>query len=59
LFPEDQDDKREFYVNKAILKERVQMFLDQHRINTVHELINEVGFHDEWIEMFVSKAATL
>lgn len=59
LFPEDQDDKREFYVNKAILKDRVQMFLDQHRINTVHELINEVGFHDEWIEMFVSKAATL
>lgn len=59
LFPEDQDDKREFYVNKAILKERVNMFLDQHRINTVHELINEVGFYDEWIEMFVSKAATL
>lgn len=59
LFPEDQEDKREFYVNKAILKDRVQMFLDQHRINTVHELINEVGFHDEWIEMFVSKAATL
>lgn len=59
LFPEDQDDKREFYVNKAILKERVQMFLDQHRIDTVQELINEVGFFDEWIEMFVSKASTL
>lgn len=59
LFPEDQDDKREFYVNKAILKERVQMFLDQHRIDTVQELLNEVGFFDEWVEMFVSKASEL
>lgn len=59
LFPEDQDDKREFYVNKAILKDRVQMFLDQHRIDTVQELMNEVGFFDEWIETFVAKASEL
>lgn len=45
MIPED------YYIYRSIEKSRVRMFLDQPRIESLEELLTEVGFHGEWIDL--------
>ena len=38
-------------IYRSIEKSRVQMFLEQPRIESLEELLMEVGFHGEWIDL--------
>ena len=48
-----------YYIYRPIEKERVQMFLEQPRIETLDELMMEVGFHGEWIDLVTKRVAEL
>ena len=45
MTPED------YYSYRSIDKSRVRMFLDQPRIESVEELLTEVGFLGEWLDL--------
>ncbi|MEG6584648.1 hypothetical protein [Dendrosporobacter sp. 1207_IL3150] len=59
LFPVDGTPSIEFYSESNILKERVIMFLDQQRIDSVTMLINETGFSDKWVEWLAERISKI
>lgn len=58
LMPQ-QNTTGEFYYNLAISVERINLFLDQDRVENVFDLINEVGFYDTWIEWLLDHTSNL
>lgn len=59
VFPEEGTLEQEFYIEKKLEKARVQMFLAQKRVETIEELILEIGFMDEWVDLFIDHAMKL
>lgn len=59
VFPIKETVNQDFYVRKVMEKNRVQMFLDQKRIETVEDLIMEAGFLDIWVDWFVDHVTSL
>lgn len=53
VFPIKETQYQEFYVNKAMEKQRVQMFLEQTRYQNVETIISEAGFKEEWLDLFI------
>ncbi|MFV0636016.1 hypothetical protein [Mitsuokella sp. WILCCON 0060] len=51
IFPQAGMIPEDYYIYRAIEKSRVRMFLEQPRIETLEELLTEVGFHGEWIDL--------
>ena len=58
-FPAEGQMPENYYIYRPIEKERVQMFLEQPRIETLDELMMEVGFHGEWIDLVTKRVAEL
>ena len=51
IFPKPGMIPEDYYIYRSIEKSRVQMFLEQPRIESLEELLMEVGFHGEWIDL--------
>ena len=51
IFPKPGMIPEDYYIYRSIEKSRVRMFLDQPRIESLEELLTEVGFHGEWIDL--------
>ncbi len=51
IFPQAGVIPEDYYIYRAIEKGRVRMFLEQPRVETLEELLMEVGFHGEWIDL--------
>lgn len=51
IFPKEGMIPEDYYIYRSIEKSRVRMFLEQPRIETLEELLMEVGFHGEWIDL--------
>lgn len=51
MFIEPGQSLEDYYIYRPIEKKRVIMFIEQPRIDTVEELLTEVGFHGEWIDL--------
>lgn len=49
-FPAEGQKTEDYYIYRSIEKKRVRMFLEQPRVETLEELLLEVGFHGEWID---------
>ncbi|MBO6245528.1 MAG: hypothetical protein J6N55_04505, partial [Anaerovibrio sp.] len=58
-FPDESSEGQDFYMEKSIEKERVSMFLTQHRLTSLEEVLMDAGFHEEWIDMVVDKGTSL
>lgn len=58
-FPVKETKPQIFYVKKSMEKSRVRMFLEQVRLQTLEELILDVGFQDVWVDRFISHATNL
>ncbi|SFT33156.1 hypothetical protein SAMN02910356_00032 [Selenomonas sp. GACV-9] len=50
-FPAAGQLPQDYYINRSIEKKRVLMFLEQPRVESLEELLQEVGFHGEWIDL--------
>ena len=50
-FPAEGQIPTDYYIYRLIEKKRVLMFLEQPRIESLDELLMEVGFHGEWIDL--------
>lgn len=50
-FPAAGQMPEDYYIYRSIEKKRVQMFLEQPRVEELEELLQEVGFHGEWIDL--------
>ncbi|RHM56795.1 hypothetical protein DWZ54_02835 [Mitsuokella sp. AF33-22] len=50
-FPQPGTMPEDYYIYRQLEKSRVLMFLEQPRIETIEELLMEVGFHGEWIDL--------
>lgn len=58
-FPAEDTVGQDFYFSQSVEKERVSMFLEQHRCASLEELLMDAGFHEEWIDMVVDKGTSL
>lgn len=58
-FPADDTVGQDFYTARSIEKERVEMFLEQRRCASLEDVLLDVGFHEEWIDMVVDKGTAL
>lgn len=58
-FPADDTRGQDFYSEQSVIKERVEMFLEQHRCASLEEVLMDAGFHEEWIDMVVDKGTSL
>ena len=58
-FPAEGQMPENYFIYRKIEKQRVQMFLEQPRIETLAELMQEVGFHGEWIDLVTARVANL
>lgn len=54
-FPQAGQMPEDYYIYRPIEKKRVYMFLEQPRIETLEELLMEVGFHGEWIDLVIAR----
>lgn len=59
MFIEPSKDLEDYYIYRPIEKKRVQMFIEQPRIETIEELLTEVGFHGEWIDLVSARLKEL
>lgn len=50
-FPAAGQIPEDYYICRLIEKKRVLMFLEQPRVEELEELLQEVGFHGEWIDL--------
>lgn len=50
-FPAEGQIPTDYYIYRTIEKKRVLMFIEQPRIESLEELLMEVGFHGEWIDL--------
>lgn len=50
-FPAAGQMPEDYYICRPIEKKRVRMFLEQPRVEGLEELLQEVGFHGEWIDL--------
>lgn len=48
-----------FYLPRRVEKSRLEMFLEQTRVENLAELLSEVGFHGEWLDLFTSRIKEL
>lgn len=58
-FPADDTVGQDFFFKKSVEKARVEMFVNQHRIETVQELLVDAGFQEKWVDMVMDKANEL
>lgn len=58
-FPAEGQIPTDYYIFRTIENKRALMFLEQPRIETVDELMMEVGFHGEWIDIVTQRVAEL
>ena len=49
----------EYFIRRTVEKSRIEMFLDQPRVQTVEDLMTEVGFHGEWIDLISQRVREL
>ena len=59
VFPAPGQLPEDYYIYRTIEKKRVLMFLEQPRIETLEELLMEVGFHGEWIDLVTNRLESL
>ncbi|MBQ1868289.1 hypothetical protein [Selenomonas sp.] len=59
VFPAPGQMPEDYYIYRTIEKKRVLMFLEQPRVEELEELLMEVGFHGEWIDMVTSRLESL
>ena len=59
VFPVKETIEEEFYSLKKVEKNRVYMFLQQKRIESLEELLSEIIFEDVWIEWLIAQIAKL
>ncbi|WP_405741606.1 hypothetical protein, partial [Anaerovibrio slackiae] len=57
--PADDTVGQDFYFRKHVEKSRVEMFVSQHRIASIQELLADAGFQEKWIDMVMDKANEL
>lgn len=50
---------QDFYMHRKVERERVDMFIKQHRIRSLEEMLMDAGFHEEWVDMIVDKGISL
>ena len=55
VFPAQGQMPEDYYIYRSIEKKRVLMFLEQPRVEELGELLMEVGFHGEWIDMVTNR----
>ena len=58
-FPAEDTVGQDFYFRKHVEKSRVEMFVSQHRIASIQELLADAGFQEKWIDMVMDKANEL
>ncbi|MCR5175611.1 MAG: hypothetical protein K6C05_02035 [Anaerovibrio sp.] len=58
-FPADDTVGEDFYIRQKVEQEKVRMFLEQHRLSSVEEVLMDTGFHEEWVDMVVDKGTSL
>ncbi len=58
-FPADGTEPATYYLKRSVEKERVTMFLEQPRVETLEDLLMEVGFHGEWIDALTDRVKEL
>ena len=58
-FPADGTAPATYYLERPVEKSRVAMFLAQPRVETLEDLLMEVGFHGEWIDALTNRAKAL
>lgn len=59
VFPAAGQMPEDYYIYRPIEKKRVLMFLEQPRIEELEELLLEVGFHGEWIDLLNARLQQL
>lgn len=58
-FPADGTAPATYYLERPVEKSRVAMFLAQPRVETLEDLLMEVGFHGEWIDVLTNRVKAL
>ncbi len=58
-FPEAGTVGQDFYVSRMIERDKVDMFVQQKRIESLDELLLEAGFQDDWVDWLVEKGTLL
>lgn len=58
-FPAEDAEGRDFYFRRSIEKSRVEMFVSQHRIASMQELLADAGFQEKWLDMVLDKVNEL
>ena len=58
-FPADNTQGQDVYYRREVEKSRVEMFISQRRIASIEELLTDVGFQEQWIDMVVAKGTSL
>ena len=58
-FPADNTKGQDVYYRREVEKSRVEMFISQRRIASIEELLTDVGFQEQWIDMVVAKGTSL
>ncbi|SEJ27411.1 hypothetical protein SAMN05660742_10588 [Propionispira arboris] len=58
VFPEKNTIPQDFFIQRAIEKIRIEMFLKQSRVSSVEQLMLEAGFENAWIDLLIDHIAT-
>ncbi len=59
VFPEEGELSGEFFINRTVEKDKVELFLNQRRYETIEDILLDVGVQDAWVTSLVDKILTL